>query len=970
MKKSGKLTTALLALVLLLGALPVCFSVVKAESEEYRSGDVIEFGSYPQTRVSDAELIAALNGLGDGTEWISYGYYSGNGEIGSMSQGDWMQYCDVTYDGLKYRGVYFTQYRPYVVYKEPTVDYTIQERNGYYPENRYWFRWEPLLWRILNSESEFVMCDILIDAQAYNNTVYYSDPYYYSDAEGTYYANDYINSSVRRWIEETFCTTAFTAEEYTLITESTLVNTSANPTANGQFNWEPTEEKVFLLSADEVRNPDYGFIADAWTEDPARMATGSDYAKCQGLLHVIGGEYDGNADWLLRSSGNLSYRVSGVSNQALILGIYSSCSTYGTLGIRPAFRFSPGTLRTLWEAGTATPTTDLTGADGPTVPEPVSVYSPGDVIEFGSYPQTRVTDAELIASLETSSADAAWRPMEYTDLAEDEYAFFKDVALDGETYRAVYYSRFNNPSPQQRYGYSLNTVFWFRFEPIEWTVLDPESGLLIANDILDTQPINRTVYSVYYSDAQHQYYLNNYAHSSIRGWLNGLFSEIAFSGAESGLLILNEQNNELTGMPESYTRYTFENTSDNVFLLSYDEAENEVWFPDDTSRIRVGTDYARALGLENYNDQNPAVFPDNDFWFLRSPGTNAYYQGCIDSTGEICTDPVESSSFDVGICPAVYIDLDGYARLYAHDEPTEPTTEPTDPTGVPENETGYEGLSFDFENGILTVSGSGSVPTEPDAEASPFAQYAQDCAALILGDGITTVGNSAFRSLTGLKSVVLCGGTRLCAGAFAANAALGTVICRDSVAVEDEAFAGTAAFSLYEEKTRPHSGSLPDACRVIPYSFADGTLYIEGSVTLDAYALFDLMTVMCGFYDDIRAVRFDSYTSEDLSFYVFNESTGRYSLSSEDTLTGAEFSVMVINGADEWENVTFNELCSLVAAGETDSFRLVTATSENEEIKDTDMTLIERVQEGIQRVLKWMVGLLNKIFQFFAKLKK
>ena len=196
------------------------------------------------------------------------------------------------------------------------------------------------------------------------------------------------------------------------------------------------------------------------------------------------------------------------------------------------------------------------------------------------------------------------------------------------------------------------------------------------------------------------------------------------------------------------------------------------------------------------------------------------------------------------------------------------------------------------------------------------------------------------------------------------------MICRGGVAVEDEAFAGTAAFSLYEEKTRPHSGSLPDACRVIPYSFADGTLYIEGSVTMDAYALFDLMTVMCGFYDDIRAVRFDSYTSEDLSFYVFNESTGRYSLSSEDTLTGAEFSVMVINGADEWENVTFNELCSLVAAGETDSFRLVTVTSENEEIKDTDMTLIERVQEGIQRVLKWMVGLLNKIFQFFAKLKK
>ena len=34
--------------------------------------------------------------------FTSYGYYSGNGEYGSMVQGDWMRYTDVTYNGKKY----------------------------------------------------------------------------------------------------------------------------------------------------------------------------------------------------------------------------------------------------------------------------------------------------------------------------------------------------------------------------------------------------------------------------------------------------------------------------------------------------------------------------------------------------------------------------------------------------------------------------------------------------------------------------------------------------------------------------------------------------------------------------------------------------------------------------------------------------------------------------------------------------
>ena len=195
-------------------------------------------------------------------------------------------------------------------------------------------------------------------------------------------------------------------------------------------------------------------------------------------------------------------------------------------------------------------------------------YHAGDVIEFGNYPQTLISDETLISELETESSENAWLPMWYTSNTANETYFYKDVILGENEYRAIRFTSIHSGA-QSRYGYETNTVYWFRFDPVEWTVLDPESGLLIANAILDTQPYNHTVYSGQYADEAHQYYLNNYAHSTIRTWLNGAFSETAFSEEEADILILREQDNSMPGMDASYTGYACENTSDLVFLHSF-----------------------------------------------------------------------------------------------------------------------------------------------------------------------------------------------------------------------------------------------------------------------------------------------------------------------------------------------------------------------------------------------------------------
>ena len=218
------------------------------------------------------------------------------------------------------------------------------------------------------------------------------------------------------------------------------------------------------------------------------------------------------------------------------------------------------------------------------LPAGAAAYQRGDIVAFGRYPQAPVTDEALLAALEATDPAPTWQPIGYSADAASEYAFYRDVDYEGETYRAIYFTQANS-NAQARYGYAANTVYWFRFTPIEWTVLDPDAGLLIANAILDTRPFANTVYNRQYADEENRYYLNNYAHSSIRAWLNGAFTGAAFSAEEAAVLVPREQDNSVSEMEAAISRYACENTNDPVFLLSYAEASNADWFPTDADRV-------------------------------------------------------------------------------------------------------------------------------------------------------------------------------------------------------------------------------------------------------------------------------------------------------------------------------------------------------------------------------------------------
>ena len=307
-----------------------------------REGDYIYFGSYPQSEVTESGLKSTLNSKAgtlptssNSQKWTSYGYYIS----GSVS--DYMWYIDVTEGGEQYRGVYFTSYRPYYMTNSSGPS-TYQYDNGYTINNVYWFKYEPLKWRIL-SESDgkaLILCESIIDSQQY-----YRDYSSHTINGNTVYANNYEYSDIRAWLNETFYETAFNDLQKALI-ETTTVDNSARSTSPNNTLWNNginiyacnnTYDKIFLLSEQDVTNSAYGFNSSASNYDTVRRKQNTDYSKVQGVYTYSGGSYDGNSWWWLRSP---DYRFSNSAREVYYGGNanYADTVANSSYGVVPALQ--------------------------------------------------------------------------------------------------------------------------------------------------------------------------------------------------------------------------------------------------------------------------------------------------------------------------------------------------------------------------------------------------------------------------------------------------------------------------------------------------------------------------------------------------------------------------------------------------------------------------------------------------------
>ncbi len=310
--------SVMLALLMLLTAAPL--TAFAGETKTFITGEVVKFGSYPTSEVTDETLKTALAEAAGSTDyWTSYKYYV------NYVQSDIMKFTDVEYAGAKYRGVYFTQYRPYYANNyQAEARYSWQDENGYNTNTAYWFRFEPIEWQVLSfdgaNDAVAVMSKYILDAQQY-----YHNPYSNRTiGEETVSPNNYEYSDIRAWLNDAFYNTAFGETEKSAVIAATLDNSGSG----SSYGSNPTTDNVWLLSYAEAKNTSYGFTADT-KSTAARQATGTAYARCQGLSV---NSSTGYSYWYLRSASSSWSSACDVESSGAI-DFNNVGSTSG--GIRP-----------------------------------------------------------------------------------------------------------------------------------------------------------------------------------------------------------------------------------------------------------------------------------------------------------------------------------------------------------------------------------------------------------------------------------------------------------------------------------------------------------------------------------------------------------------------------------------------------------------------------------------------------------
>ncbi len=295
----------------------LCF--YEDDLSRYAAGDTILFGSYPQAKVEDSDLRSRLQDEVDNNSWVSYGYYEGS------SPSEYFKYQDINLYGVKYRAVRFTKLRPSSSgdnFHNPTGS---DEVNGYEPGTTYYFKYQPLKWKVLDPDEGFIVCTSIIDNRPYQDLVYTSNEISYADSTQAAYASNWSDSSIRTWLNDDFYNTAFSNTEKSLIEKSYLEN---NKIDEGTCTGENTRDKIFLLSKSDATNSSYGFDTDA-----SKTYRGTAYAKCLGLTVY---QPDETSVWFLRSATS--------SNLVNICGAYGNTSTAHVLnnfGIIPALKLTP-----------------------------------------------------------------------------------------------------------------------------------------------------------------------------------------------------------------------------------------------------------------------------------------------------------------------------------------------------------------------------------------------------------------------------------------------------------------------------------------------------------------------------------------------------------------------------------------------------------------------------------------------------
>lgn len=283
--------------------------VANAEIYEVDGVKYVNYGSYPQTHVGDATLVTKLNKL---TTTNSRGYYEYEGN----------EYAKIITNPHRY-GSYNDSYGNVMYYQYSDgskINSNVVE----------WFKVEPIKWRIIseNTDGSYQLySEYILDATSYCDYGYVR-----KINEEDIYQNNYKYSNIRAWLNgyngtdykitdytnKGFYNMAFKDnEKAAIITKEVDNSASTTVSSTNKYACENTFDKIYLLSFQDIKNSNYGFI-----NNESRYAKLTDFAKAVGACWTTSPEYLDNGYYWLRSPND------NFSSYAYYVSYYGDVNDY------------------------------------------------------------------------------------------------------------------------------------------------------------------------------------------------------------------------------------------------------------------------------------------------------------------------------------------------------------------------------------------------------------------------------------------------------------------------------------------------------------------------------------------------------------------------------------------------------------------------------------------------------------------
>ena len=499
-----------------------------------------------------------------------------------------------------------------------------------------------------------------------------------------------------------FIDEAFNDDEKAALKTTNVIN-GKNP-ASGSDCGRNTQDKVFLLSAQEMTEEKYGFVVqgdDKYGSRSRNRISKTTYYVAGNIKRIYNG--DGDKDkprnyWLRTTNGGWSAVLAMYDGRVNTEG-WNVDGVHGFWEapplVRPAIHIDISDTSLWTYAGTcASDDTDKLGITDVTIPKETCIYDGTDGVEFTPEPTVRGRNAEGSVVTLTRGTDYT---VEYSNNTEPGRATVTvtgtgDYSGTATTQFRIYHKDrvpVHNPTVEVTSGPGedafdfTSSATWdsiyfgsypqsydgeegFATEPIKWRVLettdtdgdgDADEAFVISDKNLDAQPYNTTYTAVTWESSTVRSWLNGYdasANQQGTDYSDDNFIDTAFTAEEKDAIKVTEVKNKYN---MTYATKAGNDTRDRIYLLSDREVFNIAYGFDGpaqrgnmNSRKADDTDYIAER--KTYNKET-----SKNYYLLRTPGDKQSKVVCVAADGKVKQDGHVVSYTDYAVRPVLRIDL-------------------------------------------------------------------------------------------------------------------------------------------------------------------------------------------------------------------------------------------------------------------------------------------------------------------------